>query len=265
MSPSGFDQRTARRARLALPLEFWIATDEEDLAYSGQTINLSEGGLAFHARHAARKHDILIVGLSLTGLEKPLRLSARVIYSQPAESLPGQHEMRVQFLEPGEDERRALRAQVDGALGPAPARPGGLQLAQVEERRSPRLEVSLEVRFREISAPELGKILEARTHLSMEAFSEARHFHNAMTVLSENISVGGLRLLMDKPMAQGTNLLLEIRLPEPPLPLHALAVVLWCQASDAQPGKYSTGVRFLGISKADALKVEYFVSKKAGA
>jgi Tfp pilus assembly protein PilZ len=260
---AGFDSRKAPRARLALGLEFFMATEEENNGYPGNSVNLSISGMAFQARHPIQKHDILVVRMRLPPAKPEIHnISAKVVQCQPVEGHPELTEVRVRFVEPTPAELDALNKTIESVLGQGKAGGSTLMRAMVEERRNDRAEAQMEIKLRGITEPELKQILEEKPFLSLQTLFSAKYFQNVSTVLSENISTGGLRLLTHFEFKRGSNLLLEVRLPGLPVAIQALGVVSWSQASESMVDMYSTGVRFVSIRKDDAIKVEYFVSKQ---
>jgi c-di-GMP-binding flagellar brake protein YcgR len=83
---------------------------------------------------------------------------------------------------------------------------------------------------------------------------------DVMTVVTENISLGGLKLVTPKPIKEGSTLGLELQLPGLPLPIKALAVVVRSEIAPNATGKHTAGVRFIAINKDDVAKVERYIA-----
>jgi hypothetical protein len=174
-------------------------------------------------------------------------------------SKPG-FEVRCSFLEPGADESAAIRAALAPLLDRAKL-PGQVATAVVEERKDARMAASLQVRFREVGDHEVVQFMESRVYMDFDTLLQSRFFPNMVSVLTEDISAGGLKLLSEKPFQEGKKLAVELRLPSVDLPVRALTVVMWAKPASDLPGMHWGGLRFLAIRKEDALAVEAFVQK----
>lgn len=78
---------------------------------------------------------------------------------------------------------------------------------------------------------------------------------------TENLSVSGVKLVGDlrldngEALKEGWDLLVEIKVPDTPMPVRALAVVVWIEPSPEPPGALQAGLFFQGIHKQDVERV----------
>ena len=86
--------------------------------------------------------------------------------------------------------------------------------------------------------------------------------HDFNKVVSEDVSLGGLRINTPFPVPEGTRLWLQINIPEVPIAVNAIAEVRWSRKAGSL---CSSGLKFNSISKADLDKVERYLTlqKKA--
>jgi uncharacterized protein (TIGR02266 family) len=77
-------------------------------------------------------------------------------------------------------------------------------------------------------------------------------------VLSEDVSIGGLRLASDIPMRVGTLLYLSFVLPGHKRPIRATGEVV--RRPDAPVGSGGMGIRFVGLSEMARKRLEEFLS-----
>jgi hypothetical protein len=133
----------------------------------------------------------------------------------------------------------------------------------LEQRRYERMRASLTLKYRLLGADEAAALAKQGAYVAPDAFkgntAETRDFNKLASedsAVSEDISLGGLKLSTPLPLAEGTHLWLELQLPEVPIPVSATAEVRWCREAD---GQWSSGLKFSGISKTDLDKVERFL------
>lgn len=78
---------------------------------------------------------------------------------------------------------------------------------------------------------------------------------------TENLSVSGVKLVGDlrldngDALKEGWDLLVEINVPDAPMPVRALALVVWIEPSPEPPGALQAGLFFQGIHKQDVERV----------
>lgn len=136
----------------------------------------------------------------------------------------------------------------------------------LEKRQFVRVSAKTEVRFREIDGKEADRLI--RTNSYKDITIPAAHtgdslqVKDVMSVVTENVSVGGMKLVATKPFAAGKSLAVELMLPGMPLPIKAVALVAWADSVKNPEGKYTAGLRFIGINKEDVAKVEKFIESQ---
>ncbi len=133
------------------------------------------------------------------------------------------------------------------------------RLEFVERRGSERLLSELKVEVKEVGPEEVARLLQDKTYLDLSKpeGSAPRAVKGAFFLFAQNISVGGLSILSDVEIRPETVLALAVHLPEAPLPLHTLAMVIW--SNPVPGGKHEAGLRFLGIHKEDVAKVDRYI------
>jgi c-di-GMP-binding flagellar brake protein YcgR len=128
----------------------------------------------------------------------------------------------------------------------------------IERRQFERITAHFEVRYHEIPAAEAEQLTKATGEYNdITAPVATKAVKDVMSVVTENISLGGLKIIGAKPFKEKSTLNLEMLIPGFPVPLKALAVVV--RADAAVDGKYSAGVLFIGLNKEDIAKVERYV------
>src|ERR1700722_12403824 len=149
-------------------------------------------------------------------------------------------------------------AQESGAVGK-------LTKEMVEKRRFERLRAALQIKYR-VMGPEDVAALAQGDYVAPGAFkantvemSDFKKLTNEEVMVSENISLHGVRISVAHPMAEGTRLWLQVNLPGAPIPLHAIGEVRWCHSSGTQ---WNAGLKFVGISRADLGRVDGFLTRQ---
>ncbi len=141
--------------------------------------------------------------------------------------------------------------------------------AWLEKRDAERLSARLEIKFKPVTRQEADGILMAGDFSDVFATSGLQEDEPDGAVpkdaFTENISINGLRLVGDlqlvggKSLSQGAYLLVEIKVPETPIPVRALAMVIWSEADPQDPKLFHAGLFFVGINKHDVTKVARFM------
>jgi hypothetical protein len=133
----------------------------------------------------------------------------------------------------------------------------------MEQRRYERMRASLTVKYHLMGPKEEAALAQHGNYVTPDMFkantTETKDFNKLASedsAVSEDISVGGLKISTPITLPEGTRLWLEIGLPEVPIPVNAIAEVRWCRPAE---GQWSSGLKFAAISKADLDKVERFV------
>lgn len=129
--------------------------------------------------------------------------------------------------------------------------------AALEQRRFERLRAGLTIKFRPVVIDEENLLVKQGGYAAPESFKantpEIKDFNKVVT---EDISLGGLKIGAPVAMPNGTRLWLQISLPEAPIPINAIAEVRW---SKPEGGQYAHGLKFVSVSKPDLDKVERFL------
>jgi hypothetical protein len=131
----------------------------------------------------------------------------------------------------------------------------------LEQRRFERMKTGLQIKFRAVGPSEEATLVKQGGYAAPEAFQshtpEIKEFNK---VVSEDVSLGGLRINTPVPLPEGTRLWLQLSIPEVPIPVNAIAVVRWSRTAGSL---CSSGLKFESISKSDLDKVErYLVLQK---
>jgi hypothetical protein len=131
----------------------------------------------------------------------------------------------------------------------------------LDKRRFERMKAGLLIKFRPVGPSEEATLVKQGGYAAPEAFhshtSEIKDFNK---VVSEDISLGGLRITTPTPLPEGTRLWLQVSLPEVPIPVNAIAQVMWTRTAGSL---CSSGLKFDSIAKADLDKVErYLIMQK---
>jgi PilZ domain len=142
---------------------------------------------------------------------------------------------------------------------------GKLTKEIVEKRRFERLRANLQIKYR-VMGPDEEAALTRADYVAPGSFkantvemSDFKKLTNEEVMVSENISLHGVRISMAHPMAEGTRLWLQVGLPGAPIPLHAIAEVRWCRSTGTP---WNAGLKFVGISKADLGRVDGFLTRQ---
>lgn len=133
------------------------------------------------------------------------------------------------------------------------------QNAYIEKRASERLATRINVSYSIITDAELDRLASTKNYQDI-SLGENRDMKvkDVMNVVTENISVGGLMIVSEKPLKAGLSMNLELQLPQTPVPLKCLAVVV--RGSEMpQNGLYTAGLRFLAINKDDVDKIQRYI------
>lgn len=77
------------------------------------------------------------------------------------------------------------------------------------------------------------------------------------TAITVNLSAVGVRLRSDRPIDQGSQIELQITLPNTPEPLHLLGLVVWSQMQS--PHVTETGVEFLDVTLEQQTQIDQLV------
>jgi hypothetical protein len=140
--------------------------------------------------------------------------------------------------------------------------------AFLEKRDAERLSARLSIKFTQVDRKQADAVLnngefsDVFSTDNLKADLPADDFQDAFT---ENISISGLKLTGDlrlvggKAFEEGSFLLVEIEVPEAPMPVRTLATVIWSEPDKSTPPLFHAGLFFVGINKQDVMKVARFM------
>jgi c-di-GMP-binding flagellar brake protein YcgR len=129
--------------------------------------------------------------------------------------------------------------------------------AELDKRRFERMKAGLHIKYRPVVAEEENMLVKQGGYAAPEAFKantpEIKDFNRVVT---EDISLGGLKIGAAQAMPNGTRLWLQIELPDAPIAINAIAEVRW---SKPEGLAFTHGLKFVSVSKPDLDKVERFL------
>ena len=96
---------------------------------------------------------------------------------------------------------------------------------------------------------------ESREHLRVEAKVTISYLGP-----TKNLSAGGMCVMMDSPLAVGSEAQLEFTLPDDPNPICCAGQVVWSDKVRSSQ-KTEVGLVFLDVSSADKARIEDFVKR----
>jgi hypothetical protein len=132
----------------------------------------------------------------------------------------------------------------------------------LEKRRFERFRASLQVGFRLISPREKAQLLKDGIYSPPRELSAREAQTQDLTqVVTEDISLGGLRIATPQPLPGGADLWVKLGLPDIPIPVSALALVMWSRPVPGG-GSYQSGLKFDAINQADLARVEGYLAMK---
>ena len=128
----------------------------------------------------------------------------------------------------------------------------------LEKRNFERFRAKLQVRYRPISGSELAA-LERESHFSATTSEKGRtrETKELFKVFSEDVSEGGMRINTDIQLDTASRVLVELHLPDLPLPVSAIAEVMWSRPVEG--GGFACGLKFDQINKSELSKLERYL------
>lgn len=127
----------------------------------------------------------------------------------------------------------------------------------MDKRRFERMKAGLQIKYRAVGPSEEATLVSQGGYGAPEAFRantpEIKDFNKVVT---EDISVGGMKIATTSPMPVGTRLWLQVTIPDVPISVNAMAEVRW---STRAGSLCTSGLKFVSISKADLDKVERYL------
>ena len=131
----------------------------------------------------------------------------------------------------------------------------------LDKRRFERMKAGLQIKFRPVGPSEESTLVKQGGYAAPESFaSHTAEIKDFNKVVTEDVSLGGLRITTPNRLPEGTRLWLQLSLPDVPIPVNAIAEVRWTKPLGSAS---SSGLKFESISKSDLDKVErYLVLQK---
>jgi hypothetical protein len=136
----------------------------------------------------------------------------------------------------------------------------------IEQRTFERLVATLQIKYYVVDDKyaEQLKTEAAYKDTTMEQLMAVQRPSTVLAGVTENISVGGLSLVSDVPMAMGTHVVCDITMPNLPRPLRALADVVRTDSKDGRivdrtAQTYKVGLRIIAINKDDLTRIENYI------
>ena len=105
------------------------------------------------------------------------------------------------------------------------------ELELIERRKSERTITRLKVEAKEIESKDVEALFLEHAYKDLSTLEQGKNkaVKDAITVFTQNISVGGLMLISDEPFHEGAALAVAVHLADLPMPVHALALVMWTE------------------------------------
>ena len=130
--------------------------------------------------------------------------------------------------------------------------------ADLEKRRFERMRAGLQIKYRAVGPTEEATLIKQGGYAAPEVFhSHTPEIKDFNKVVSEDLSLGGVRINTPAPLPEGTKLWLQVGIPDVPIPINAMAVVRWSRRNGSL---CSAGLQFTSISKTDLEKVERYLT-----
>src|SRR5580700_4471253 len=102
------------------------------------------------------------------------------------------------------------------------------EIEALEKRRFERFKAELQVRYRVLHPDERHKILKEGQFSAPDAVSVMESaVRELLQVFSQDVSLGGFSLATAQPLPKNLELLVQLTLPQVPVPVSALAEVRW--------------------------------------
>jgi len=129
--------------------------------------------------------------------------------------------------------------------------------AMLEQRRFERMKAGLQIKYRAVGPSEEATLIKQGGYGLPEAFHantpEIKDFNKVVT---EDISIGGMKIATPAPLPEGTKLWVQVSIPDVPIAVNAMATVRWTRSAGTL---CTSGLKFDSISKADLDKVERYL------
>lgn len=242
----GFENRKSKRVSVSFDIYFWPEDALKGIGHWGQVINLSESGMAFYADHAALKGDILRLEFGTASRAQPVRLNARVVYSELEEGKTRRRQLRVQFEDLSSDDRLLLKQHVLHVSNPALSAKTGWGKAYFPGAPP------CSSHWRELSADEHLQLMQRKEFISARELVYLKKFQAFLQLSLGNPNPQNFRLLGTRPVRGHSVAWVELELESGFL--HVLGESIWAQ--EEEKGRAESGCSVVGYHKEEAVKIE---------
>jgi hypothetical protein len=252
----GFNLRKYSRISLRVPVTVKLLSSSNLVLFTGFTLNISEGGLAFESPRGLLQNDLVEVELILPATQVQFLTRGIVVHCLYPENKSDSIEIRMRFEKVEPKLALILKKWVAGQMGDNKLEVGEL----VSDRRATnRFGAGLEVRYFKVSETDWDKILENKNFIGYELLENSKYFKNIQTVLTQNLSLEGMLLQSAIAFEKGSILNLLFNLPNLPMEISILGRVVWEQG--LPENMYQAGIRFLSVDKDDAIRIEKYLQE----
>lgn len=222
--------------------------------------NISQQGVKISVAHPVKEGARLLLRIGIPGVPQPMHAVGEVRWCR---SIGAAWNAGLKFVGISKADMARMdlflaeqKSAAEGAGAGKPV-PGA-----AEKRGTERLQARIDIKYRVVDPDEEAE-WRKNDYATPKAFSadspEASVFSALVddeVVVSEDISLGGLKISVSKPVTEGMKLLLQVSIPGVPIPVNAIGEVRWCQEVG---NLWNAGLRFLGLSKADLDRVDRFL------
>lgn len=139
----------------------------------------------------------------------------------------------------------------------------------LERRVADRVDCQLGVSWRHLGKPEADQLLSSGAFTDVFMLTDLQEMVSSDTLESkaytENLSVSGVKLVGDlrlstgEPLQESWELMVELEVPGAPIPVRALAVVVWVSPSLDGGKTVAAGLFFKAIHKQDVERVTRYM------
>jgi hypothetical protein len=222
--------------------------------------NISQHGVKISVAHPVKEGTRLLLRISIPGAPLPMHAIGEVRWCRSSGTA---WNAGLKFVGISKADMARMELFLERQKRPGEGVGPGKPVPEAAEKRSAeRLQARIDIKYRVVD-PEEEAEWRKNDYAAPEGFSpdspEAPAFSalaNDEVVVSEDISLGGLKISVSKPVTEGMKLLLQVSIPGVPIPVNAIGEVRWCQEVG---DLWNAGLRFLGLSKADLDRVDRFL------
>lgn len=242
----GFEQRLHRRIPVAIHVNYWLDGDTSQAAEWGETVNLSESGLALYSPKPVAKGGRILLECIMPGQTQSLRLEAEVVHCELSKNGDGQWHLRVRFTQMHREELQPLRRYVQQIADPKAAAATGWGKAYF-----PGLE-AMSAQYREVSLAESKRLLDERSFLAAKEIIFLRRFQEFVELSLGTKTPSSFRLLGSRGLKEQLPVWVELMMPLGRL--HLLATTVWSRQEPDEAAE--SGLQVLAFQKDEALRLD---------